>query len=243
MVTRCVEKVSRDERVVSVTQREQWIGRTETAIEKLGLTVPDNVPAHLVTYMFDLIKWNRTYNLTALKTAEDVFVQHISDCLAIVRPVSVYLEAVKTPTDQPRRVLDVGSGAGLPGVVIALCLPQVQVICIDAVAKKVAFIRHAASTLKCKNLQGIHARIESLQPMHADIVVSRAFASLADFSLLAGKHANEAGVLVSMKSKKLTLDIRAFEEQETGWFVTKVEPLTVLDLDADRYLVWLERKS
>jgi 16S rRNA (guanine527-N7)-methyltransferase len=243
MVTRHVEKAWRDERFVSVSQIKQWVDRTRAAIKTLGLSVRDNVPERLVTYMFDLIKWNRTYNLTALKTVDDIFVQHINDCLAIVASVSDHLAGVKPSTDQPKRVLDVGSGAGLPGVVIALCLPQVQVMCIDAVAKKVAFIRHVAATLKCANLQGIHARIESLEPLQADMVVSRAFASLTDFSLLAGKHANDTGVLVSMKSKKLTSDIQAFEVQKTGWCVTKVEPLTVLDLNADRYLVWLERKS
>jgi 16S rRNA (guanine527-N7)-methyltransferase len=226
-----------------VSQTKQWIGRAEAAMKALGLSVQDDVPERLVTYMFDLLKWNRTYNLTALKTADDIFIQHINDCLAIVEPVSVYLESAQTPADQLKQVLDVGSGAGLPGVVIALCLPQVQVVCIDTVAKKVAFIKHAAATLECTNLQAIHARIESLKPMQADVVVSRAFASLTDFSLLAGKHANDSGVLVSMKSKKLTSDIQAFEAQKTGWSVTKVEPLTVLDLKADRYLVWLERKS
>src|SRR5690606_15724272 len=96
---------------------------------------------------------------------------------------------------------DVGSGAGLPGVVLAIMRPEWQVHCVDAVEKKMAFVRQVSGVLRLRNLQAHHQRVESMPPFQANIVVSRAFASLADFATLAGRHVAAEGHLVAMKGR------------------------------------------
>jgi len=133
------------------------------------------------------------------------------------------------------RLLDVGSGAGLPGVVIAICCPDITVHCVDTVAKKAAFIQQVAVSLKLPNLRGIHARVENLTDKY-DVISSRAFASLADFTTWSRNALAEQGVWMAMKGKHpadelaaLPADVRVFH----------VEQLQVPGLDAERCMVWM----
>ena len=131
----------------------------------------------LVAYLHLIQRWNATYNLTAVRELPAMASQHVVDSLSIVPSLRRCLAALSASS-----VLDVGSGAGLPGVVIAIADPGVDVVCVDSVGKKASFITHVAASLGLKNLKAIHSRIEAVRaPPHFDVIVSRAFASLADF--------------------------------------------------------------
>src|SRR5690606_25525230 len=116
---------------------------------------------------------------------EQMLVQHLIDSLSVVKPISTILDK---NTVSEGTIVDVGSGAGLPGVVLAIMHPNWRVHCIDAVEKKMAFVQQVSSVLRLRNLHAHHQRVESMPSLQADIVVSRAFASLADFATLAGGH-------------------------------------------------------
>ena len=133
--------------------------------------------------------------------------------------------------------MTVGSGAGLPGVVIAICLPALRVDCVDTVAKKAAFIRQVAATLRLPNLQGLHARVESLTEPY-DVVSCRAFASLADFVNWSSSALAEQGVWMAMKGKHPADEVAALPAAVE---VFHVEQLVVPGLDAERCIVWMRR--
>ena len=192
------------------------------------------VPAqidNLLAYLALVQKWNRVYNLTSVRDPSAMLVQHILDSLAVVRPLRRHTKEACV------RLLDVGSGAGLPGVVIAIACPEISVHCVDAVAKKVAFIRQVAGTLTLENLQGHHARVEDLSGTY-EVVVSRAFASLADFVSLTTARLVDGGVWLAMKGKLPTQELAGLP---VGTRMFHVEQLTVPGLQAERCLVWLER--
>jgi 16S rRNA (guanine527-N7)-methyltransferase len=141
---------------------------------------------------------------------------------------------------QAIRLLDVGSGAGLPGVIIAIACPQVQVNCVDAVAKKAAFVQQAAIALNLPNLLSLHARVQTLAAAAYDVVASRAFAALDDFtSLTAAQLKQGTGVWLAMKGKIPDAEIAALPP---GLAVFHVEPLVIPGLSAQRCLVWMRPK-
>ena len=153
-------------------------------------------------------------------------------------PASASLAAAsagKPAQAQPNRLLDVGSGAGLPGVVIAIACPHIQVTCIDAVAKKAAFVQQVAASLRLANLRGLHQRIEHMDTAHA-VVCSRAFASLADFVRGSAKALAPGGVWLALKGKAPTEELSALGPEVD---VFHVEQLLVPGLDARRCLVWM----
>jgi 16S rRNA (guanine527-N7)-methyltransferase len=185
------------------------------------------------------MRWNKTYNLTAIRDPDQALVHHIFDSLSLVAPLSqaLSLNQTETPT-----VVDVGSGGGLPGVILAIMLPSVLVTCVDAVEKKTMFVRQMAGVLTLPNLTAQHARIEALKPLQATLVTSRAFASLEDFAQLAGPHVREGGYLVAMKGREPTEEITALQAH-TAWSAQAIEPLTVPELEGQRCLVWMQRKG
>jgi 16S rRNA (guanine527-N7)-methyltransferase len=164
---------------------------------------------------------------------------HLLDSLAVIGPLRRQLRGHQPADGLGLRLLDVGSGAGLPGVVIAICCPDVAVSCVDTVAKKVSFIQQAAISLKLPNLKGLHARVENLDD-HYDVVCSRAFASLADFTAWSRSALAPAGVWLAMKAKHPTDELAALP---AGVEVFHVEQLSVPGLDAQRCLVWLRASS
>ena len=211
------------------------------AARQLDIHVTEVQCATLLRYLEQLQKWNRTYNLTALRDVEKMLIQHLFDSMALILPLMKYLDTSQ-PVDTSRPLVDVGSGGGLPGVVMAILLPQWQVHCVDAVEKKMAFVRQMAGSLKLGNLHAHHARIETLPPFNAQVVVSRAFASLEDFAQWSGVHVADTGCLLAMKGRRPDDEIEALE-RNTAWSVDKVEPLNVPELDAQRCLVWMSRKE
>lgn len=196
----------------------------------LGLPLDERRADRLLAYGALILKWNKVYNLTALRDPAAVLTHHLLDSLAAVPP----LTRVR-PGDT--RLLDVGAGAGLPGVVIAILRPDVQVHCLDAVAKKMAFVQQVASELKLPNLRGVHARVESWSGVY-DVISSRAFASLPDFFSGSRHLLAPDGLWLAMKGKVPQEELAALQEQAVGVDVFHVEQLTVPGLDADRCIVW-----
>jgi 16S rRNA (guanine527-N7)-methyltransferase len=211
----------------------------QEACTALTLRVNTHQQQQLLDYLNELLKWNKTYNLTAIRDPQQALIHHVFDSLSIVGPIQSYLadQGVKQPT-----ILDVGSGAGLPGVVLAVMLPAAKITCVDAVEKKTSFIRQAASVLKLDNLSATHARVEQLNLNKYDVVTSRAFASLEDFVTLAGDQALPTGVLLAMKGKRPDDEIQQMHNR-TQWNVTKTDQIAVPQLNAERCLLWIKRKE
>ena len=190
----------------------------------------------LLDFMALLQKWNKVYNLTSVRDPAGMVTHHLLDSLAAVAPLRRHL--AQAGLDAPR-LLDVGSGGGLPGVVFAICCPQLDVSCVDTVAKKAAFIQQAAVTLQLRNLHGIHARVESLTSPF-DVVSCRAFASLLDFTTWSRAALGEGAVWLAMKGKHPADEIAALPAEVQ---VFHVEQLTVPGLDAERCIVWLRAQA
>lgn len=203
----------------------------EAIVAALGLAAGPDQLDRLQDYLALLRRWNATYNLTAVRDPAQMLSQHLADCLAVVGPLRRQLGETAG-----RRVIDVGSGGGLPGVVLAVMLPDLQVTCVDTVGKKVAFVRQVAAELRLPNLHAEHARVESLRVPPVDLVVSRAFASLSDFVHLTGHLLAPGGVWMAMKGKRPDDEMAGLP---AGVAVFHVEPLQVPGLDAERCLVWL----
>ena len=205
-------------------------------LKSLQLTLNDQQVAQLLDYMALIGKWTKVYNLTAVRDPAEMMTHHLLDSLAAIVPLTRYLD--DAGLGQGAKVLDVGSGAGLPGVVIAICCPGVAVTCVDTVAKKAAFIKQAALALKLPNLTGLHARVESLvQPF--DVICSRAFASLTDFTNWSVAALAPTGGWRALKGKHPADELAALPETVE---VFHVEQLQVPGLAADRCILWLRRK-
>ena len=206
--------------------------RLRRGSEVLGLRLSDVQHQHLLTYMDLLQKWNRVYNLTAVKDPEHMLTQHVLDCLAVVRPLKENVPLAKN-------LLDVGAGGGLPSVVLAIACPDLTVLAVDAVAKKTAFIQSTAHTLGLMNLQAQHARVESLSQTF-DIVSSRAYASLTDFVLSSRACLASDGWWMAMKG---AVPIEEITHLPRDIEVVQTQRLFVPDLDAQRCLVWMRPKQ
>lgn len=200
----------------------------------LGLQpVPDQC-RRLLGYIDLLQRWNGTYNLTAVRDRAGMLTQHLADCLAVVAPLERHLQ---TAGVSRARLLDVGSGGGLPAAVLAILFPEIGVTSVDTVGKKAAFVRQVAGALALPNLDAVHARVEDLQAPPFDVITSRAFASLADFTRLTRRHLSPGAVWLAMKGKHPQDEIDALP---AGIDVFHVEPLHVPGMQADRCLVWMK---
>lgn len=217
------------------------MGSLEVALRRgvgvLELELSDAQISALLDYIALIQKWTRVYNLTAVRDPEEMLTHHVLDSLAVVAPLRRQLHSMGL--DESIRLLDVGAGAGLPGVVLAICCPTMAVHCIDTVAKKAAFIQQASVSLKLPLLRGIHARVESLTESYA-VVTSRAFASLADFTLWSKSALAEQGVWMAMKGKNPEAEVAQLPADVAMFHV---EPLVVPGLDAERCLVWMRKAS
>jgi len=212
-----------------MTDLDEQRDRLAQGVAVLGLALDTAVLDALLAYLDLLVKWNRVYNLTAVRDPAQMLTHHLMDSLAVVAPLRRHTGR------RPARLLDVGSGGGLPGVVIAICCPEIDVTCVDAVAKKASFIQQVAGSLKRSNLHGLHARVETVtQPF--DVVASRAFASLGDFVMGSRAARGERGVWMAMKGKHPADELAALPAVVE---VFHVERLAVPGLDAERCLVWM----
>ena len=205
--------------------------RLGEAAKQLGLQLTEAQQSQLLAYVDLIAKWNKVYNLTAVRP-KDMLAQHLFDSLAVVQPLR------RQTAGRDVRLLDVGSGAGLPGVVIAVCCPEVRVDCVDTVGKKAAFIQQAAAQLQLPNLRGLHDRVENLAGPY-DVVTSRAFASLPDFVSWSSGALAEQGAWMAMKGKRPEEEIAELNAEAE---VFHVEQLSVPELDAERCLVWMRKR-
>ena len=189
----------------------------------------------LMAFLDLLQKWNKVYNLTSVRDPQEMLTHHLLDSLAAVPALLRHVRTLPAEEETRLPLLDVGSGGGLPGVVFAICCPQLDVSCVDTVAKKAAFINQAAATLKLANLHGIHARVETLTTKF-DVVSCRAFASLIDFTTWSRATLAEHAIWFAMKGKHPDEEIAALGKDVD---VFHVEQLQVPALDADRCIVWM----
>lgn len=207
--------------------------------ERLGVSLSEGELDALLAYLDLIAKWNKVYNLTALREPADMLTHHVLDSLAVIAPLRRQVLAAGWGAAPGVRLLDVGSGAGLPGVVIAICCPAVQVICVDTVSKKASFIKQVALALKLPNLAGLHARVESIEDPF-EVICSRAFASLSDFTQWSVRALAPHGIWMAMKGKNPSDELATLSPRVE---VFHVEPLQVPGLDAERCIVWLRQQN
>lgn len=201
-------------------------GELAAGIAALGLDVAPDAQQRMLDYLVLVEKWNKAYNLTAVREPAKMLTHHLLDSLAVL------------PHLRGPRVLDVGSGAGLPGIPLALARPEWQFTLLDSNHKKTTFLRQASIELKLNNVDVVCDRVETwASPQPFDTVVSRAFSDLAEFLTLAGKLCAKTGVIVAMKG------VYPHEElaQVSGDFhLRNVVVLNVPGLGAERHAAVLE---
>lgn len=203
------------------------------AAQSLALKLGDAEIDRLLAYLDLIQKWNKVYNLTAVRDPQAMLTQHLVDSLSLIPALRRHADG------RPLRLMDVGSGGGLPGVVVAICEPDIDVTCVDAVAKKATFIKQVTAELGLKNLHGEHSRVESLQVPPFDLITSRAFASLVDFTTLTRQHLKPGAIWLAMKGQHPAEELAALQEASPDLDVFHVEQLQVPGLDAQRCLIWI----
>lgn len=208
-------------------------------VRSLALDLDENQLALLLDYLALIEKWNKVYNLTAVRDPAEMLTHHLLDSLAVVHPLQRQRQGMAPAHGKRLKLLDVGAGAGLPGVVIAICCPDIAVTCVDTVAKKAAFIQQVAVALKLPNLRGLHARVESLADGF-DVISSRAFASLADFTNWSRAALAPAGIWLAMKGKQPADELAQLPPDVE---VFHVEQLDVPGLEAERCIVWMRLRA
>jgi 16S rRNA (guanine527-N7)-methyltransferase len=199
-------------------------------VRELGFELSDAQQRKLLDYVALLAKWNSVYNLTAIRDPRQMLIQHILDSLSIVPHLA---------PRGPSSVLDVGSGGGLPGIVLAIVLPDWSITTNDIVHKKTAFLAQAKAELGLANLSVVTGRVETLRPgaevpAKFDVIVSRAFAELTDFVTLARHLISEQGAIWAMKGVRPDGEI---ERLPAGAHVERIIRLNVPSLDAERHLI------
>jgi 16S rRNA (guanine527-N7)-methyltransferase len=202
--------------------------------QALGCPLSDTQADALIAYLGMLQRWNQVYNLTAIRDPKQMLVQHLLDSLTVIAPLN------RVGGSAPLRLLDVGSGGGLPGVVIAVLRPDCQITCVDTVAKKATFIRQVAAELRLPQLVARHARVEQLTDGPYQVITARAFASLADLVKLTRPLLAPGGCWMAMKGQHPQAEIDALDADID---VFHVEQLSVPGLDAERRLVWMRPRS
>ena len=201
-------------------------------IAALGLALPQETVDRLLAFGELLLKWNKVYNLTAIRNPQELITHHLLDSLAVLP----YLETLN-------RLADIGSGGGLPGVVLAIVRPGLVVTSIETVGKKASFQQQAKIELGLGNFSVLNKRVEQVQPEALpggapEGVISRAFSSLADFVALSGHLVAEGGALYAMKGVNPRDEIAVLP---AGWAVTETHGLTVPGLGAERHLLVIRR--
>ena len=201
----------------------------DRGIEALQLGLSAEVRAKLLAYVELIHKWNRVYNLTAVREADRMLTHHVLDSLAVV------------PHIRGTRLLDVGSGAGLPGIPLALAMPQSHVTLLESNHKKATFLKQATIELNLSNADVVNERVETWRaPGEFDVVISRALADLSEFVMLAGRHCAPGGALAAMKGVYPHEEIGRIP---AGFEVEKTIALVVPGLEAERHLILIRRSA
>lgn len=196
----------------------------QQALSELKLPLSDEQQLQLLYYLQQLLFWNKAYNLTAIKDDQQALIKHIFDSLSIV------------PFLPAGDLLDIGTGAGLPAVIVAICQPQRAVTALDSNQKKIRFIKQVASELGLKNLTPVASRIEAHKGTY-QVITSRAFASLVDFVTHSQSKLADNGIICAMKGVEPVDEIQALR---TEWQIN-TQVLTVPELYESRHLIYLQR--
>jgi 16S rRNA (guanine527-N7)-methyltransferase len=204
--------------------------RIATGAAELNLRLDSSQVDRFVAYLRLVERWGATYNLTGIRSPEEMVTHHILDCLAAAGAL------LRRRAASTRHLIDVGSGAGLPGLVFAAVLPDTSVLCVDSVGKKAAFITQAAAVLQTRNAAALHARVEALAGSY-DVVASRAFSSLPDF-VGATRHLRaDNGEWMALKGR-----VPHEELADLKGIRSTVEPIDVPGLEAERCIVWMQNE-
>ncbi|QVL44772.1 MAG: 16S rRNA (guanine(527)-N(7))-methyltransferase RsmG [Methylophilaceae bacterium] len=193
-------------------------------ITLMGVQVSTEMQQKLLAYLTLLNKWNKVYNLTAVRNPLEMVTLHLLDSLSVL------------PYIKGRRLLDVGSGGGLPGIVLAVCLPELQVTTIDTVQKKAIFMRQVKGELGLDNLQVVHGRVEKYEALPFDLIISRAFSELKLFIALTRHLLDEKGQWLAMKGVSPQAELEALKVKSGA-----VYPLFVAGLEAERHLAVIQQ--
>lgn len=196
----------------------------QQALSELKLQLSDEQQLQLLYYLQQLLFWNKAYNLTAIKDDQQALIKHIFDSLSIV------------PFLPAGDLLDIGTGAGLPAVIVAICQPQRAVTALDSNQKKIRFIKQVASELGLKNLTPVASRIEAHAGTY-QVITSRAFASLVDFVTHSQSKLADNGIICAMKGVEPIDEIQALQNE---WQIN-TQVLTVPELHESRHLIYLQR--
>ncbi|EGW23295.1 16S rRNA (guanine(527)-N(7))-methyltransferase RsmG [Methylobacter tundripaludum] len=194
-----------------------------SGIASLNLNVTDEKIDQLLSFIKLIEKWNKAYNLTAIRDREEMARLHILDSLAIV------------PHIEGKRVIDIGTGAGLPGIPLAICLPEIDFTLLDSNAKKTRFVQQVVLELKLKNVEVLHSRVENYHPEKTyDAVLTRAFAGLSDIVKLTAHLLSKDGVLLAMKGQNLDAELAEIAAKKS------VISVSVPGTDVERCLVRIQ---
>jgi len=196
-------------------------------LERMALKLSDQMIDQLMTYLNLVEKWNRVYNLTAIRERDEMIKLHFLDSLSILNHVHV------------KNILDVGSGAGFPGIVLAITKPELKVTVMDSVNKKTTFMQQVKSELALTNLDVVNSRVEDYQPITLfEAVTSRAFSNLKNMMSLTQHTLQKEGMWLAMKSKDVKEELEEFEKNQYTLI-----PLEVPFINAERYLVILKKDN
>lgn len=215
----------------------QLTSKLEAGLQAMDLNITPAQTAQLAAYVLLIEKWNKVHNLTAIRDPLEMITLHILDSLSVLKMLV---------TQQPKTVLDVGAGAGLPSIPLAICLPEINFTAIDAVQKKASFMRQAKAELGLTNFSVEAGRVEQLkkekfnQSLGFDVIVSRAFSEVALFVKLTQALLAENGRWFAMKGVVPHEELEKPEFKKLGVLIEKVAPLFVPTLDAERHLLVLK---
>ncbi len=209
---------------------QQQEAQLREGLQSLGLALDDGIVARLLAYLALLLKWNKTYSLTAITEPERMVSHHLLDSLAALRPIA---------GRQPQRLLDVGSGGGQPGIPFAIVQPDWQITLLDSNHKKTAFLQQAVIELGLRQVSVVCDRVENVTAAPYDLITSRAFADLADFVRLTRPLLAQGGSWAALKGVQPFEEIAALPAD----IASRIEPLTVPGLGAERCIVWMEPKA
>lgn len=197
--------------------------------QKLGLDLSEEALNLLLKYQDALVLWNKAFNLTAIRDPKEMLVKHLLDSLSILK-------------DLPKgRLLDIGTGGGMPGMIIALCQPERQCVLLDSNGKKIRFLKQFIADLKLTNVIAVQTRVENEDSIHDlgqfDVITSRAFASLTDFINASKPYMHQNSIIASMKGLVPHDEVEAFKNE----FSCEIIALKVPRLDEQRHLLLLKR--
>ncbi|TPQ25594.1 16S rRNA (guanine(527)-N(7))-methyltransferase RsmG [Methylomonas koyamae] len=198
--------------------------KLQQGLAALALNLSAEQTESLLKFVQLIAKWNKAYNLTAVREPLEMVGLHILDSLAVL------------PHIKPSRIADIGTGAGLPGIPLAICRPECKFVLVDSNSKKTRFVQQAVLELKLSNVEVVHSRVEQFQPAELfDMVLMRAFASMPDIVKMTGHLLVDDGVLLAMKGQQPVEELAGIDAEY------QVIPLAVPGIDAERCLIRIER--